>query len=116
MTFRKTNNIARPRQIVFAILRRNGNVLAAHSNDCRTHPLAKKYGHRFACRHAEFNACVSYVNRPQDLRGVELEVIRFKRNGNIGCSKPCIPCQEFLRQFPLKRIMYYDENGKRKEL
>jgi len=48
--------------------------------------------------------------------GDELEVMRFRKDGSLGMSKPCKFCQRHIRSAGIRRVYYTDEAGARRLL
>lgn len=59
--------------------------------------------------HAECNAL--YRFKPEDTKGSILYVAGWSKGGNVVCSKPCKHCQEYLKRFDLKAIIYSTPDG-----
>lgn len=60
--------------------------------------------------HAEMDV-LNKASKIRSLEGSELHVMRFRKNGSIGSSKPCSHCMEFIRQHGIRAIHYINENG-----
>ena len=79
------------------------------NNTTKTHPLAHKYGHRFASTHSEINALAKFPYAIRHLRKYDMVNIRLNKKGDIRLSKPCMPCQNLLVTFAIHNI-YYSTN------
>ncbi len=83
------------------------------NNNRKSHPLMfQKFanGQESACCHAEASALLKV---PKKCRSqVEIYVIRFLRNGNLTCAKPCEMCQDFLKKYNVKNVYYTNWDGK----
>lgn len=85
-------------------------VLSIGHNKRKTHPIElrwqKKPGAIFL--HAEKDAIIKAMNRYGDqiLQDCTLYVIRVMKNGDLGCSKPCESCQNFINSLDIKRIYW----------
>lgn len=64
--------------------------------------------HRFTI-HAEDAALEKAGNRA---RGADILVVRFKKDGTSGISKPCKQCELHIRKAGIARVRYIDNNGK----
>jgi deoxycytidylate deaminase len=74
--------------------------------DGRLTPSARKrLGFHLFSVHAEVEACLS-ADSP-----IELIVVRLRRDGSLGNSKPCTPCVAFLIRQGVKKIYYSLDNG-----
>ena len=86
------------------------------TNTRKSHPkMFRKFrnGQESACCHAEVYAILQV---PRQCRpNIELYVLRFLRNGNISCAKPCNFCQSFIEEnnINFKNVFYsdWDWNG-----
>lgn len=61
--------------------------------------------------HAETICLKKAEKRFNNIIGADLYVMRFRKNGSIGCSKPCSHCQEAIRTAGIRRVYYTDANG-----
>jgi len=99
----------RSKHFSFLVLR-NNIISVGWNNSLKTHPLANKFGHRFNGIHSE----LSVIKNNNDnflLPHLSLINIRFLRNGKLGNSKPCIPCQTMLDHFGIKKVFYTYSGG-----
>lgn len=48
---------------------------------------------------------------PETLRGATIYVAGYSRCGNVIKSKPCPLCEETLRQFGVKMVVYTEKSG-----
>lgn len=71
----------------------------------KTHPLAKKYGHRFSSIHSEVHCLSRYKG---DTGGLVLLNIRLDNWGNLKDSKPCEYCEKFLHDRNIQFIYSTD--------
>jgi len=79
-----------------------------HNKTKKTHPLAKKYGHKFSCIHSELDALLKARN---NLGRCKVVNVRIKKNNQPGLSKPCPACQELLKDHGIESVYYTTENG-----
>lgn len=61
--------------------------------------------------HAEMLTIKKAINMGINLKGKDIHVIRFRRNGSIGMSKPCEFCQKMIESVGIRRVYYTDDNG-----
>lgn len=61
--------------------------------------------------HAETICIHNALKKTQSVKGKDLWVMRFRRNGTIGMAKPCIPCQEAIRSVGIRRVHYTNDSG-----
>lgn len=92
---------------------KKGRLLSAKFNDySKSHPLFKAYSLRNDAsehkiyQHAEFSALIS-ANKEVHLLTVE----RYGKTGNLLLAKPCIICQNIIKDFGVKVLQYTSENG-----
>lgn len=45
---------------------------------------------------------------PQKVRGATIYVARLRRSGEIGSSRPCENCEEFLLECGIRKVVYTD--------
>lgn len=102
---------SRQKHFSFLIIR-NKVVSFGFNYSFKTHPLAKKYGHRFSSTHSELKALADFPFRTSKLSDCKLINIRIMANGSLGMSKPCNHCQVMLRDYGIKVIVYTDWRGK----
>lgn len=91
----------------FTFILRRGHIYSIGWNKCRkTHPLAKKYEHRFSCVHSELDALLNYLPHYNTLSKCVVVNIRILADGSIGMSRPCQPCRELLRDYGIQEVYY----------
>lgn len=94
-----------------AIAISNGQIVARAFNQRNNHPfLFRRYG--FHSIHAEAAAVLKSKHYNPDT----LIVVRILRNNNLTCSYPCKKCQQIIKDFGFKKVIYIDWNGKTQEL
>lgn len=99
--------------VVCHIFYKNSYVCA--TNDSKTSP---KYYRKFAdgnesyAGHAEMRA-LSKMPRSWDPRKVRVHVQRFKKDGTLAMSKPCVDCQARLWQHGIeaRRVTFTNHEG-----
>jgi deoxycytidylate deaminase len=77
----------------------------------KTHPVALRFGHRFASIHSELAAILSFPYPNKELRDCRLINVRVDKYGKIKMSKPCKNCEPMLSWAGLKEIWYSTNNG-----
>ena len=88
------------------MLVKNGKVINAATNLNKTHPLQFKY-EKYRGRickhylHAEINCC-----KGRNIEGCDLYIFR-----NIGNSKPCPSCEQYLKENKIRRIIYKQDES-----
>jgi len=94
-----------------AIVVKKGRIIGRGYNKNTNNPKYVSEEHiKTGCsRHAEVEAM---RNAQWNVRGCTLYVARINRMGQIGNSKPCIYCQERIKNLGIKRIVY--TTGERK--
>lgn len=105
--FRKRNN----RKKVVVAVYIEGNSILIESNCKKTDPGAKRLGHRFFFRHAEYNV----LKKVEDASQGVLYIYRETMEGNFGMARPCDCCIKFLREKNIRKIVYSTNNGWAKE-
>jgi len=85
-------------------------VIAKGYNKRKTNPSLVKFGFYGGVIHAEAASILKAAN------GDTLVVIRILKNGNLSCSKPCIHCLAYAKNFGIKTIVYSDWNSNLREL
>ena len=102
---------------VGATLVRGGEIISSGFNQgYKTHPLqAEMYPERdYKGVHAEVNA-VSRL-RPYDIGSGRLYVVRICLDGTYAISRPCGPCQDFLRGKGVKKVYFIHDSDNFGEL
>lgn len=63
--------------------------------------------------HAEEAALLQAIKEHglSELRNSTLHVVRLSKSGHLAMAKPCLHCQELLRRFQIKKVLYSTENG-----
>lgn len=80
----------------------------------KTHPLAKKFGHRFAAIHSELDAIRRLKYPIDDIRqyGYDVVNIRLNKDKKVLLAKPCLSCQAMLYTFGIKKIYFTTNHAK----
>lgn len=62
------------------------------------------------CAHAEMD-CIQRAEKLFPLKGMDLFVTRFTKDGLPAISKPCPYCMVHIKAAGLRRVHYFDANG-----
>lgn len=81
-------------------------------NSYKTHPKLKMYN--YPCLHAEAHAMINHGLL--NCHGCTLVVTRVLRNGKMTMAKPCNCCEEFMKEYGIKKVYYTDWNGRLQQL
>ena len=100
------------KQNITAIIRdKRGRILAIGKNSyIKSHPLQAKHARRVGKKdsiylHVEIAAIVQI----EDIsKAHSIEVIRVRKDGSLGISKPCAICMDALNKTPIKEINYHE--------
>lgn len=101
-------NTLRCRHYAFVL---NGNkILSIGENKTHRHPTQDFWGYNEMCsEHAEYNALRKLGEI--DCRRFSFLTFRIDRNNVINNGQPCSSCENFLRHFGFKEIVYSTEKG-----
>lgn len=72
----------------------------------KTHPMAKKYQHRFFSQHSELNAILNFPFKYRTLCNYKIVNIRIRQDGSLASSKPCKACALLLKDMGFKKIFF----------
>ncbi|NLM21221.1 MAG: cytidine deaminase [Peptococcaceae bacterium] len=64
--------------------------------------------------HAEQNAIIA--GDPVKMRGATIYISGYGRNGEPASSEPCLLCHRMIKNAMIKRVVYLDELGKKKNI
>jgi len=103
----KEENKNRCKHCTFVIKKNTILAVGVNKRD-KTHPVAKRFGHRFENIHSEIDACTRFAI---DYSKVYLVNIRLNKWGEIKMSKPCICCTGWLTTLGVKKVIYSTESG-----
>lgn len=84
-----------------AVLVRKGRVLGVGFNSYKTSP---KSPHPWKFIHAEFSAILN--SRLEDFTDCEIYIIRTKKLGGLGNSKPCKFCERMIKSLNIRVVHY----------
>lgn len=95
------------------------NILSVASNSEKSHSLQSLYNrfrdfdvHKSINKvHAEIHALSLIYRKPINWSRVEVYVYREWKNGKPAISKPCLACENFMRDLGIKTVFYIDANG-----
>lgn len=90
-----------------AVLADKKVVVAAGFNSYKTHPNLSEHTD-FPHLHAEQSAM--FRRGLENCTGLDLYVIRVRRDGSIGYSKPCDVCCHFINEAGISNVYYSAEN------
>lgn len=94
------------RQQVGAIIVKGGNVISTGYNKTR---YSKKTGKKWTSIHAEEDAILSAMAKPNGLKrlaGSTLYVSRILKNGQTALAKPCATCQQLINAVHIKKVIH----------
>lgn len=94
------------------IVRRNKILCIGYNNPNKTHPAARRFGHRFCCIHSELDAIVNFPGKIHELRKCKLINVRIARDMSIRMSKPCKFCTKMIITFGFKKVIYTSNKAK----
>lgn len=89
----------------------------------KTHPRNLQFGYRNKRNqpinniigiHSELAAVIKLGR--QDLNELDIVNTRIDRNNQLALAKPCVGCQDMLKQLGINRIFYSGNNGKFEQL
>jgi deoxycytidylate deaminase len=97
-----------------AVIFQRNKILSIGQNSFKTHPIAKKFGHRNYATHAELSSIIRHGL--DDCSGLSLAVLRIGRNNKLTMSKPCLCCQNVIKSVGLSKVYYTNKNGEWEKL
>lgn len=100
-------------QLGSLILIKGKPVSVGYNMRYKTHPIMKEY-HNFKTIHAEVNSILNIKNKAL-LKGATMVTYRENKAGILSNSRPCSVCEQILRSFGFKEIIYTIDNGFNKE-
>lgn len=91
---------------------RNGKIISSGYNHLRkTNPQIISIGRsNFKTVHAEMD-CIFKLKNKELLKGATIFVYREKKDGTLGCARPCPICFNFLAFYGIKKIIYSTDTG-----
>ncbi len=91
-----------------AIIFRGNSVITARPNTRKTNPKLCSYT-KFPYVHAEQNAILAAGT--DNTIGSSMLVIRIGADGSLRNSKPCVVCQQFIRDAGIRRVFFSTDTG-----
>lgn len=86
-----------------AIFKKGRMVASGFNHQHKSHPIMNEVdGDKMI--HAELDAIIKV--RHLDLSQCVMVVFRTKKDGSLGMSRPCPACQQILKSFGIKKVMY----------
>lgn len=64
--------------------------------------------------HAEQNAMIA--GDPVKMQGATIYIAGYARGGGPASAEPCLLCRRMIKNAMIKRVVYLDENGKKKNI
>lgn len=92
-----------------AVIVQGGNIISIGTNNMlKSHPVHFRAHKNFDRGvHAEFDALRRVKH--QELKSAKMYVIRFKKDGTLGNSKPCKECSEYISQTSIGKVYYIED-------
>ncbi len=90
-----------PDHIHGSVIVKKNRIVGLGYNSNRTHT---KSTHPHRRVHSELSAILN--TQKQDLSGCELYIIRLKKDGSLGFSKPCVFCKKLLQSVGIEKVHY----------
>ena len=84
-----------------ALVVRKNRIVSIGYNSRRTSPQVKTRMRMWHAESAAMHRC-----SPKDLKGADLVVVRYRRDGKTGLSRPCKVCLEGIKNLHVKRVFY----------
>ena len=107
----KLVDTTRQRHNLIAFIVKGGSILSIGLNDMnRTHPIYWNGEHDHGV-HAEYDAINSYRGKDGGLNGSSLYVLRIRRDGSLGNSRPCEHCWRKMMKVGIKTVYYVGNDG-----
>ena len=101
-----------------AWLSRGNSVVIGTSASRESPKFVRRYkdGSVAYCAHAEMDCINKATSKFGSLKGMDLHVVRFYKDGLPACSKPCIYCMKHIMAAGIRYVYYVDENGQQCKL
>jgi len=100
----------------FSFILDGNKIISIGQNDKdKTHTLAYKTGYKYSCIHSELDALVRAKVNPGKFKYCTIVNVRLNRFGHINLSRPCVNCQNLIKNYKFKKVYYTNENGKFEE-
>lgn len=88
------------------ICKRNRIVSVGWNKAFKTHPVARKFHHRFSCIHSELDCLNNFPYKIGELSYYKFYNMRLYKDKRVALSKPCLHCQYMLSSFNVKKVYY----------
>jgi hypothetical protein len=103
---------------LFSFIYRRNTLLSIGQNSYKINSKAMKFGKSYSIpefikypyNHSEIDAISRLIGRVYMDSSLKMVNVRLRRDGSIGCSKPCDKCNKVIRAFGL-RVYYSNELG-----
>lgn len=92
------------------IVRRNTIISVGWNKSFQTHPIAKRFGHRFHCIHSELDVILNFPYRLVELDKFQFINVRLGID-HFSMAKPCTHCTKMLSYYNIHRIIYSNYDG-----
>lgn len=103
-----------------AVVTEGKRIISTGYNSTKTSPLQHKYNiyRNFEeydtstpKQHAEIDALSHLIGKPIEWNKVSIFTYRERKNGQKGCSRPCVACMALIKKLGIKQIYYIDQFG-----
>jgi len=100
-------------QHVSFFCKRNAILSVGVNRPYTTHPISKRFGHRYDSIHSELDAFMSFKHRYHDPDWGSIILFNVKTGPNkmIKLAEPCDCCKNWLRTVGVKNIKYTTHEG-----
>lgn len=94
-------------QKLCAVAIKNGKIVNIGFNKNKTHTIQALYAKKAGLPEKVFlHAEIDVITRTNDID--TLVVVRVKKDGTFGVSKPCPVCSKAIEQKKIKKVVYFD--------
>jgi len=105
-------HLATTSSVHFTFICRRSNIIAfGVNNTLKTHPLSKRFDHRFSSIHSELAAIVNFPYPVSELKRYDIINLRILANNDLAISKPCNSCSNMLQSFGITKVSYSTRHG-----
>ena len=113
-TLAQSSEAAGNQQLAAAIVYK-GNIISFGQNSYKTHPFQKRFSKndKAVYLHAETTVIYNALKKLSlsELQKSNLYIVRIKKDGTQGLSKPCCGCSRCINTFCITNV-YYTEDSK----
>lgn len=106
----KIDERARSKHISF-LLDKNKIVSYGYNQGWKSHSLGKLTCTRYAAIHSEAHSIIKCNRRIDKLHQLTMVNIRFRRDGSLALSRPCVFCQKLLDLFRIRDVYFTNQDG-----